>query len=137
MPRLLAIDFGGKRTGIAVSDPQKIIASALTTLASQELVPFLKDYCEKEEVEAFVLGMPHNTDGSATNATEMVENLARHLQKVFPDIPLHLHDERFTSKMALDAMIRTGSKKKDRQNKGNIDKISATIILQSFMEANP
>lgn len=134
MPRILAIDYGTKRVGLAVTDPLKIIASALDTVHSKDVINFLKDYLESEEVEAFVVGMPVNLDGEDTNNTSHVKGFVKNLQKTFPDIPIHLHDERFTSKIALQAMILSGYSKKDRREKGNIDKISAVIILQSYME---
>ena len=134
MPRILAIDYGTKRVGLAVTDPLKIIASALDTIHSKDIINFLKEYLEKEEVEAFVVGMPVNLDGEETNNTPHVKGFVKILKKTFPDISVHLHDERFTSKLALQAMIAGGYSKKDRREKGNIDKISATIILQSFME---
>jgi putative holliday junction resolvase len=134
MPRILAIDYGTKRVGLAVTDPLKIIASALETVHSKDIFNFLKEYLEREEVETFVVGMPVNLDGEDTNNTAHVKGFIKNLRKTFPDIPLHLHDERFTSKMALEAMITGGFSKKDRREKGNIDKISAVIILQSFME---
>ena len=135
MPRVLAVDYGAKRSGIAVTDPLMIIASALTTVPSHTLMDFLKDYFAKEEVSEVVFGMPKNTDGKDTNATPIVRAAVNRFKKLFPDKKLILHDERFTSKMALDSMIAAGSKKKDRKEKGNIDKVSATIILQSYLEA--
>ncbi|WP_258102627.1 Holliday junction resolvase RuvX [Marinoscillum sp. MHG1-6] len=134
MPRVLAIDYGAKRTGIAVTDPLVIIASALTTVPSHTLMDFLKDYFSKEDVSEVVFGMPKNTDGSDTNATPIVQAAVNRFKKLFPEKKLILHDERFTSKMALDSMIASGMKKKDRREKGNIDKVSATIILQSYLE---
>ncbi len=136
MPRTLAIDYGAKRTGLAVTDPLGIIANALDVVASHKLENYLKSYFLKEEVSKVVIGMPKNTDGSDTNATPLVQAFINRFRKVFPDKELILHDERFTSKMAKDAMLIGGMKKKDRQNKGNIDKISATIILQSYLESN-
>ncbi|MBA4850309.1 Holliday junction resolvase RuvX [Emticicia sp. BO119] len=133
MPRILAIDYGAKRTGLAVSDPLKIIASALETVPSETLIAYLKKYIQSEEVEAFVVGMPKNLDGSDTHGTSYVNQLIEELKINFPATPVHLVDERFTSKMAVQTMITGGMKKKDRQVKGNIDKISAVIILQSFM----
>jgi len=135
LPRILAIDYGAKRTGVAVTDPLKIIASALETVPSEKMIEYLKVYTQKEEVEAFVVGMPKNLDGSVTDGTIYVERFVELLKANFPLIPIHLHDERFTSKMAVQAMIAGGMKKKDRRVKGNIDKISAVIILQSFMES--
>ncbi|AFK02797.1 Holliday junction resolvase [Emticicia oligotrophica DSM 17448] len=133
MPRILAIDYGAKRTGLAVTDPSKIIASALETVPTDSLLDYLKKYTQNEAVEAFVVGMPKNLDGSSTDGTAYVERFVLELKNIFPEIPIHLHDERFTSKMAMQTMIAGGMKKKDRQVKGNIDKISAVIILQSFM----
>jgi len=135
LPRILAIDYGAKRTGVAVTDPLKIIASALETVPSEKMIEYLKVYTQKEEVEAFVVGMPKNLDGSVTDGTIYVERFVEVLKANFPLTPIHLHDERFTSKMAVQAMIAGGMKKKDRRVKGNIDKISAVIILQSFMES--
>lgn len=134
MPRILAIDVGAKRIGIAVTDPLKLIANPLETIHSKDLVPFLKSYFEKEAVEAVVVGMPRKLDNTDTNATQMAKGCVTILRKNFPQIPVHLQDERFTSQMAMDAMIAGGVKKKDRQNKATIDKVSATIILQSFLE---
>ncbi|CAH0997028.1 Putative pre-16S rRNA nuclease [Emticicia aquatica] len=134
MPRILAIDYGAKRTGLAVTDPSKIIASALETVPTDKLLDYLKKYTQTEVVEAFVVGMPKNLDGTTTDGTAYVERFVVELKNIFPEIPIHLHDERFTSKMAVQTMIAGGMKKKDRQVKGNIDKISAVIILQSFME---
>lgn len=135
MPRTLAIDYGAKRTGLAVTDPLEIIASPLDAIPSHTLENFLQDYFKKEEVKRVVIGMPKNTDGTATNATPLVQAFINRFKKVFPSMELILHDERYTSKMALDAMITGGMKKKDRRNKGNVDKVSATIILQSYLES--
>lgn len=135
MGRLIAIDYGSKRVGLAATDPLQIIASPLETVHSKDAITFLKDYDKQEGIEAFVLGMPKKLDNTPTNATPLVEQFQRLLQKNFPEKPLYLHDERFTSKMALDAMIAGGSKKKDRRDKGNIDKVSAAIILQSYLES--
>ncbi|GAB4230334.1 MAG: Holliday junction resolvase RuvX [Ekhidna sp.] len=136
MPRILAIDYGAKRTGLAVTDPIGIIASPLDVLPSHKLEAFLTDYFKKEEVAKVVIGMPKNTDGSDTNATPLVQAFINRFKKVFPSKELILHDERFTSRMAFDAMIAGGLKKKDRQNKGTVDKVSATIILQSYLESS-
>ncbi len=135
MGRILAIDYGSKRVGLAVTDPLQIIASPLDTVHSKDVIQFLKDYDRSEGIEELVLGMPKKLDNTATNATPLVEQFHNLLKKNFPEKPVYLHDERFTSKMALDAMIAGGSKKKDRREKGNIDKISATIILQSYLES--
>lgn len=135
MGRIIAIDYGSKRVGLAVTDPLQIIASPLDTVHSKDVIQFLKNYEQKEGVESFVLGMPKNLDGSDTNATQQVRQFHNLLKKQFPEKPVYLHDERFTSKMAMDAMIAGGMKKKDRREKGNIDKISASIILQSYLES--
>ncbi|WP_436517839.1 Holliday junction resolvase RuvX [Ekhidna sp. To15] len=135
MPRILAIDYGAKRTGLAVTDPIGIIASPLDVLATHTLENYLKDYFIKEDVIKVIIGMPKNTDGRPTNATPLVQAFINRFKKVFPSMELILHDERFTSKMAMDAMIAGGMKKKDRRNKGNVDKVSATIILQSYLES--
>ncbi|GAB3892431.1 Holliday junction resolvase RuvX [Spirosoma agri] len=135
MARLLAIDYGAKRTGIAVTDPLQLIASALETVPSHELIKYLKAYVARELVEAFIVGLPKRLDGTDTDNTPRVRKFVTHLQNALPEIPVYWHDERFTSVMALQAMIASGSSKKDRRVKGNIDKVSATIILQSYMES--
>jgi putative Holliday junction resolvase len=135
MARLLAIDYGAKRTGIAVTDPLQLIASALETVPSHEVLKFLKAYIVREPVDAFIVGLPKGLDGLDTDNTPRVRKFVTHLQNALPNIPVHWHDERFTSVMALQAMISYGSTKRDRRQKGNIDKISAAIILQSFMES--
>lgn len=135
MSRLLAIDYGAKRTGIAVTDPLQIIATALETVRTHDLMDFLKKYSQTESIEAFVVGMPRRLDNTDTDNTPRVVSFVKALKKSFPDTPVHTHDERFTSSMALQSMIASGTKKSDRREKGNIDKISATIILQSYMES--
>jgi putative Holliday junction resolvase len=135
MARILSIDYGLKRTGIAVTDPLQIIATGLTTLASKELIPFLKDYFAKEPVELIIIGWPTNWDDSRTHATPLVEKCIRDLQKHFPAIPLKKVDERYTSKMAKDAMLEMGMKKKDRRNKALVDEIAATIMLQEYLRS--
>ncbi len=135
MPRILAIDYGTKRTGLAVTDPLGIIATPLDMVPSHTLEEFLKKYFTNEDVGTVVVGMPCKMDGSATNATPLVQAFVNRFKKVFPSMQLILHDERFTSKMAMDAMISGGMKKKDRREKGNVDKVSATIILQSYLES--
>ncbi len=135
MPRILAIDYGAKRTGIAVTAPIGIIATPLDVLATHTIENYLKEYFQKEDVSKVVIGMPKNTDGRDTNATPLVQASINRFKKVFPSMELILHDERFTSKMAMDAMIAGGMKKKDRRNKGNVDKVSAAIILQSYLES--
>jgi putative Holliday junction resolvase len=135
MPRLVAIDYGAKRTGLAVTDSLQIIATALETVRTHDLLEFLKKYAQSEEIEAFVVGMPRRLDNTESDNTPRVQAFVKLLTKTFPQTPVHTHDERFTSSMALQSMIASGSKKSDRREKGNIDKISATIILQSFMES--
>lgn len=136
MPRLLAIDYGSKRSGIAVTDPLQIIATALETVPTHTLLDFLKKYAGQEQLEAFIIGMPKRLDNTASENAARVVAFIKVLKKGFPDIPVHTHDERFTSSMALQSMIASGTKKSDRREKGNIDKISATIILQSYMESS-
>jgi putative holliday junction resolvase len=134
MGRLLAIDYGTKRVGIAVSDPMQIIATPLETVHSKDIITYLTQYNIKEGVEAFIVGVPKRLDNTDTHATQLVNNFIKHLQRTFPDKPVHCIDERFTSSMATKALIAGGMKKKDRQVKGNVDKVSAAIILQSFMD---
>jgi putative Holliday junction resolvase len=133
LPRILCIDYGKKRTGIAVTDPLQIIATGLTTVDSHELISFLKNYFQKEHVELMVIGEPKNLDDSDTHATPLVKEIIKKLQKEFPMIPIKKVDERFTSKMAKQAMIEMGMKKKDRRNKRTVDEIAATIMLQEYM----
>ena len=134
MPRILAIDYGLKRTGLAVTDPLKIIASGLTTVESPKLIPFLKDYFKREPVELIIIGEPKNWDDTDTHATPLVKEIMKRLQKEFPAIPLLPVDERNTSKMASRAMIDMGMKKKQRRNKALVDEIAATIMLQEYLE---
>jgi len=134
MPRILAIDYGTKRTGLAVTDPLKIIATSLTTVETKELLLFLKTYISQEEIECFVMGMPKTLNNEESDNAQNVKRFAEILSKEFASIPLHFADERFTSSIAKQTMLDGGMKKKDRRNKSNVDKISATIILQSFME---
>lgn len=136
MGRIIAIDFGRKRTGIAVTDPMKIIASPLTTVNTKELFGFLKQYCEKEPVETLVVGMPKTLQNQDTDSTAAVRKFIINLKKHFPDQTVTEIDERFTSKIAFGAMLEGGMKKKDRRNKENIDKISAAVILQSYLDSN-
>lgn len=133
MPRILCIDYGKKRTGIAVTDPLQIIATGLTTVASPALISFLKDYFKQEEVELIVIGDPKNLDDSDTHATPLVKEIVKRIEKEFPKIPVKKVDERFTSKMAKTAMIEMGMKKKYRRNKRTVDEIAATIMLQEYM----
>ncbi len=135
MPRILAIDYGLKRTGIAVTDPMRIIATALETVESDKLFSFLTSYFQKEAVDQLVVGMPRRLNNEDTDMTVPVQKLVEGLQARFPDKPVAVVDERFTSSIAMDAMIRGGMSKKDRRVKGNVDKVSATLILQSYMES--
>lgn len=136
MGRILAIDFGLKRTGLAVTDPLKIIASPLETISTETLIGWLKKYVATEEVERIVIGMPVKHDLSDTHTTAPVKKLVEQLKSEIPNIPLSLEDERFTSIMARQTMIMGGMKKKDRRYKSNVDKISAAIILQSYLSKN-
>jgi putative Holliday junction resolvase len=136
MGRILAIDYGSKRTGLAVTDPLRIIATALETIASTELISYLKGYCQKETVDAFVIGMPKTLKNEDSEMAPRIRKFIVELKNIFPEKPVHEVDERFTSSMAQRAMIDGGMNKKDRQVKGNVDKISATIILQSFLESS-
>lgn len=135
MARIICIDYGGKRTGLAVTDPFKMIATALTTIPSKALIAFLTDYFAKEAVELILIGEPKNLDDSATHATPLVAAAIKNLAKTFPNIPIQKVDERYTSKMAVRAMIDMGMKKKDRREKGNIDQIAATIMLQEYLQS--
>ena len=135
MGRVLAIDYGLKRTGIAVTDPLRIIATPLDTVLTHGLLPFLKSYLQKEPVDAFVIGMPRTLKNEDSAIAPQVRKFIVLLKKEFPGKSVHEVDERFTSSMAQRAMIEGGMKKKDRQVKGNADKISATLILQSFLNA--
>lgn len=138
MPRIISIDYGLKRTGLAVTDPLKIIATGLTTVESKQLIPFLKDYFLREEVELIIIGEPKNWDDTDTHATPLVEKCIKDLQKNFPAIPIKKVDERFTSKMAKDAMLEMGLKKSQRRDKKLVDEIAATIMLQEYMRTlNP
>src|SRR5688572_5428690 len=133
MGRILAIDYGMKRTGIAVSDPMRIIATPLDTVLTTELLTFLTQYLQRETVDEFVVGMPKTLLNQDSAIAPAVRVFVEELKKKFPDKPIHLADERFTSSIAQRALVEGGMKKKDRQVKGNVDKVSATIILQSFM----
>ena len=135
MARILAIDYGTKRTGIAVTDPLRIIATALETVESDKLMNFLTTYFQKEPVDQLVVGMPKRLNNEDTDMTPLVRQLIEQLKKKFPDKRVALIDERFTSTIALQTMIAGGMKKKDRRVKGNVDKISATLILQSYLES--
>lgn len=134
MARLLALDYGTKRVGIAVSDELQMIASGLCTVRMHDCLDYLKEYLSKESVAAIVMGMPKDLRNQNTNATGHVKGFAKKLRKEFPNLELHFIDERFTSKMAFQSIIDSGLKKKERQNKALVDEVSATIILQSFLQ---
>ena len=136
MGRLLAVDYGTRRTGLAVTDPLRIIASPLETVATDHVLTFLQSYLKKETVDEFIVGMPKNLKNEDSETAPMVRNFVEALRKLFPDKKIHLVDERFTSVLAQRALIEGGMKKKDRQVRGNVDKVSAAIILQDFMRSN-
>lgn len=133
MGRILAVDYGKKRTGLAVTDPLRIIATPLDTVLTNSLMTYLAEYLKKEVVDEFVVGMPKTLKNEDSEIAPLVRSFVEELETAFPGKAVHLADERFTSRMAMQAMIEGGMKKKDRQVKGNVDKISATIILQSFL----
>lgn len=135
MSRLLAIDYGQKRTGIAVSDELQIIASGLTTVDTAQLMSFLIDYFAKEKVEKVIIGQPKRLNNELSSVNEYIDAFIKKFKKQFPNMPLEQVDERFTSKMAFQSMIDGGLKKKQRQNKALIDEIAATIILQDYMSS--
>ena len=133
MGRILSLDYGKKRTGIAVTDPLKLIAGGLATVSTLELYDFIKSYTAKENVERIVVGDPKQVDGSPSENKARIEQFVNRWKKDFPQIPIEYYDERFTSVLAHRAMITGGMKKKDRQDKARVDEISATIILQDYM----
>lgn len=132
--RIIAFDYGTKRIGIAVTDPLQIIATGLDTVHPKDIIEYLKKYLETEQVELFVVGEPLQMDGSPSQSTPHIKGFITILKKHFPDIPIERMDERFTSKMATAVVAQSGFKKSDRQNKERLDTISATIILQSYLE---
>ena len=136
MERIIGIDYGKKRVGVAVSDPLGIFASALDTVPSASIIDYLKGYIEKEHVTLFVIGYPMNLNNKPSEAAQYVDQFLNRLRKQFPSIPVKLEDERFTSQLAFRTMIDGGVKKMDRRNKGMVDKISAAIILQSYLDRN-
>jgi putative holliday junction resolvase len=133
MGRIMAIDYGRKRTGIAVTDELQLIANGLTTVASHEIFTFLKDYTAKEKVDMIVVGEPKQMNNQPSESLQFIIPFVNRLKKEFPGMSIEMEDERFTSKIAFQTMIDAGLKKKDRQNKELVDTISATIILQSYM----
>ncbi|MCA0235933.1 MAG: Holliday junction resolvase RuvX [Bacteroidetes bacterium] len=136
MGRILAIDFGTKRTGIAVTDPLKIIASGLTTVPTAEAMEFLEKYCSAEEVECFVVGLPLYPDGNPAQIADQADRFAEQLQKKFPAQPVVRQDERYTSNEAKRIILQSGVKKQKRRDKALVDKIAAALILEQYMEAN-
>ena len=135
MGRILSIDYGKKRTGIAVTDTLKLIANGLCTVETSTLLDFLADYMKKEDVERIVVGLPKQTNGEPSENMKRIEPFVNRLKKLYPNLPIEYFDERFTSVLAHQAMLDGGLKKKQRQNKGLVDEISATIILQGYMES--
>ncbi len=136
MGRWLALDVGAKRTGIAVTDPLRIIATALETVPTHDLVPFLKNYFQNEQVDIVIVGEPKQMDSSPSESAKMINNVITKLKQSIPSINIERMDERFTSKMASQIIAQSGKSKKERQKKELIDTVSATIILQSYMEAH-
>lgn len=132
--RILAFDFGTKRIGIAVTDPLQIIATGLDTIHPKDIIDYLKKYLSSEQVELFVVGEPKQMDGTASQSAPHIKGFITTLKKNFPEIPVERIDERFTSKMASATIAQSGLKKTDRQNKARLDTISATIILQTYLE---
>lgn len=133
MARIMAFDFGTKRTGIAVSDPLQMIANSLETLPTKNVFDFIKKYCAAENVEAFVVGVPYNTGTRQNEVMSEVEKFIALLQQQFPDKKVHRIDERFTSSIAKQTLLQSGVGKKERQNKGHIDAIAANLILQTYL----
>lgn len=133
MGRILALDYGSKRTGVAITDEMKLIASGLTTVATSELMDFLKKYNASEKVELVLVGEPKQKDGTHSSIEEEIQKFLKKFSKVFPDLDVKRVDERYTSKMAFQTMIDSGLKKKQRKNKALVDEISATIILQDYL----
>lgn len=135
MGRILALDYGTKRTGLAVTDEMQIIASGLTTVDTKQLIVFLKNYIATENVEKFIVGLPKQMDNTASESEVYIQKFLKQLKKSIPDVPVERVDERFTSKMAFQTMIDSGLKKKQRKNKALVDEISATLILQSYLSS--
>ena len=135
MAKVLGIDYGEKRVGVAISDSLQIIASSLTTIETKQFFPFLIELLEKEDIDRFVVGEPKNLDGTATDSTEMTENFVKKLSIKYPNIPIKRIDERFTSKIAKQSILDAGIKKSKRRDKRLVDKVSAAIILQSHLDS--
>jgi len=136
MARIIGLDYGRKRSGIAVTDPDRIIASPLTTVPTHELIAFLKKYMNEEKVDCIVIGEPKQMDYSASEAEQYIKPFVKQLKKVFPGLTIERVDERFTSMMATQAIIDSGAGRKDRRDKSLVDKVSAAIILQTYLEMN-
>jgi len=135
MPRIIAIDYGTKRTGVATTDPLQIIASGLTTIPTGEVFEFLKNYCQEEEVEKIVVGEPLHPDGNPVPITHLVVGFVRNLRKQFPEIEVVTHDERFTSADAKQIILQSGASKKKRRDKSLVDKVSAALILEDYLKS--
>ncbi len=133
MARILALDYGKVRTGIAVTDELQLIASGLTTVATPKLLDFLGDYLQKESVERFVIGLPKQMDNTESESEVLIQDFLKKLKTKFPNVPVERQDERFTSKMAMQSMLESGLKKKKRREKALVDEISATLILQAYL----
>jgi len=131
--RIIALDYGKVRTGIAITDELQLIASGLTTVPTKELIPFLNEYVKNEVVDTFVVGEPKQMDNTPSESEVLIQDFLKKLKKVFPVMPIVRQDERFTSKMAMQSMVASGMKKKQRRNKEMIDEISATLILQAYL----
>ncbi len=134
MGRILAIDYGQKRVGLAVTDSLKIIATNLTTVASKDVFDFLKNYFIKEKVDIIVVGLAKRLNNTESSSMQFIKPFTEKLKRTFPELPVEMYDERYTSKLALQSLIESGASKKTRQNKGLIDSISATILLQNYLE---
>ncbi len=136
MGRIMAIDYGARRTGLAVTDPERIIATALATVETPRVMQYIKDYCAREAVDLFVVGEARHLDGTPSESMQLIEPFVAALRAAFPDREVARIDERFTSKMAFQSMIDSGLRKKDRRDKGMIDRVAATIMLQDYMRSN-
>ena len=136
MGRIIGIDFGRKRIGIAVTDPLKIFASPVNTVNNQEFEPFIDEFLKKENIDCFIVGYPVRLNNEPSESVKYLDPFIRRLKKKYPEIPVNLADERFTSQMAMRSMIEGGMKKNDRRDKSVIDKVSAAIILQSWLDRN-
>ena len=134
MGKVLGIDYGTKRTGLAITDATQLIASGLTTVLTHNLDDFISDLVAKDDISSFVVGKPINLDGSSTDSTSHVKGFIKRLKQKYPTIPIHQVDERFTSRMAKQSILSSGVRKKERQNKALVDKVSATIILQNYLD---